>query len=428
MKNEAFYPRVLIFANNGFSKTNSNGRTLAGFFNGFPKENLAQFYIQNDNPDFDICNNYYCVTDAQALKSYFSHKSFGKVIEETDFIQKCEENSKKKNKRTKKTPLSAMVREKVWNARYWKAESFDNWIDSFSPQIILVQAGDSGFMLSLAADIAKEIGIPLVIFNTENYYFKTKNYMKEAKLSSIFYGSFIRNFRKSFNKAIEYASVSIYSSKQLKELYDETFSKKSIVLYTSTSIDNKGVSKKSNFKISYLGNLGVGRHEGLVEIANALVQINPNYKLDVYGKLPNENVAKAFSSCNGISYKGFVNYDMVVEVMQSSTLLVHTENFSEFYKEDLKYAFSTKIADTMACGTCLFYYAPDTLASTIYLKENRCACVVTKKEELVESLKNIILDSEKRELYEKTASEVAKMNHDLKFNNKKFLDILRSCL
>ncbi|MEG2402761.1 MAG: hypothetical protein RSB34_07500, partial [Muribaculaceae bacterium] len=63
------YPRTLVISNNSFSLTNSNGRTLGNFFIGWPKESLAQFCISSDGPNYDICNNYYCITDKEALKA-----------------------------------------------------------------------------------------------------------------------------------------------------------------------------------------------------------------------------------------------------------------------------------------------------------------------------------------------------------------------
>ena len=427
--NTEIYPRALVFANNCFSKTNSNGRTLAGFFDGFPKDKLAQFYIQSDTPDFELCNDYYCVTDAQALKSYFKRKPYGGIKNENDFNYTNEPQSNKRHRKIKKTPISMKIRERVWNARYWKGIAFDEWVSSFSPQIIILQAGDSAFMMKLATDIAMQRNIPLVIYNSEDYYFKTKNYMKGAKASGIFYKSFIKKFKKSFDYAIDYASASIYSSELLKRAYDEKFNKKSYFLYTSTKVREKNSMKNDEeVKVSYLGNLGVGRHESLIAIANSLTQINPSYKLDVYGKIPNNLVKKALDNCAGISYKGFISYDNVVEVMKSSTILVHAENFSNFYKEDLKYAFSTKIADTMACGTCLFYYAPEGLASTEYLKANECACVVTDEKDLLISLKNILSDKEKREAYIKNALGCVKVNHSSEKNRIEFLKILNDCL
>ena len=79
MKQNAEFPRVLVISNNCFSKTDSNGRTLGNFFVGWPKDRLAQFYIQNASPDFEVCENYFRVTDGQAVKALLGKAAGGRV-------------------------------------------------------------------------------------------------------------------------------------------------------------------------------------------------------------------------------------------------------------------------------------------------------------------------------------------------------------
>ena len=62
--------KVLVISNECFSKVTSNGRTLGNFFIGWDKSCLAQFYIQNSEPDFDYCENFFRVTDRQALSAF----------------------------------------------------------------------------------------------------------------------------------------------------------------------------------------------------------------------------------------------------------------------------------------------------------------------------------------------------------------------
>ena len=60
------------------------------------------------------------------------------------------------------------------------------------------------------------------------------------------------------------------------------------------------------------------------------------------------------------------------EVIANSDLLVHVESFEKFYTRDLKYAFSTKIADSLASGIPLFMYGAEQISCTRYLKNNNC--------------------------------------------------------
>ena len=89
MKENIRFPRILVISNNCFSKTNSNGRTLGNFFTGWPKDRLAQFYIQNEIPDFDVCEQFFRVTDSEAMKALLKKCNGGEIAynEETKEVK-----------------------------------------------------------------------------------------------------------------------------------------------------------------------------------------------------------------------------------------------------------------------------------------------------------------------------------------------------
>lgn len=419
-------PKVLVISNNCFSKTDSNGRTLGGFFNGYPIDKLAQFYINKGINDFSVCNNYFTVSDSEALKSLYKKGRYGKIVN-------CDDNTNKQvntvvtNKKSKKNPLTMLLRNFAWNMRKWWGEEFTNWVESFLPNLVLLQSGDSAFMVKLATDIAKKYNLPLVIYNSENYYFKNKNFMKNSGIWSLFYPLFISNYRSQFKKMINYASLSIYNTEDLKCLYDNKFNTSSLSIYTSTDVVKKDNLSVNNTPIvSYLGNLGVGRHKSLIELANALQSINENYKLNVYGKFPSEDIKNEMLACKGINYAGFVSYDKVVDVMAKSDLLVHVENFDSYYVEDLKYAFSTKIADSLACGTPFLIYAPNSLTETKFNLDNESAFCVTDKNLLKVEIEKALFNEDLRQKQVENAIKTTNKYFIKENNVKTFINALKS--
>ena len=62
--------KVLVISNNCFSLSNSNGRTLGNLFVGWPKSDLAQFCVIAQDPNWELCDNYYCLEDKTVLKSF----------------------------------------------------------------------------------------------------------------------------------------------------------------------------------------------------------------------------------------------------------------------------------------------------------------------------------------------------------------------
>lgn len=422
------WKRLLIISNECLSDSSSNGRTIKNFLIGWPKDRVAQFFISSKFPDFDVCSNYFRMTDSQAIRNCFSFRTYGGVVSEE---KNSSNNSFSNSKHIKKNSLSMMIRELIWSIGIWKLKGFNKWVKSLKPEIVLLQAGDSGFMFNLAVTIAKTYKSKLVIYNSENYYFKEYDYFRSTGLAHYLYPLFRFVFRKKFKKAIRFAELSIYNCKELEKEYSKEFSLPSATIYTSTEIlglDSKNNCKHigSPFTVSYLGNMGVGRVDVLCEFAKTLGELDKESILQVYGKVPNEEMQQQLDSCSNIKCMGFVSYKKVVDVMKNSDLLIHVESFEEFYREDLKYAFSTKIADSLACGTPFLLYAPQTCVCSSYLKGNKLAFVVDNQKDLKELLLLIQKDLSFKNKYLSNALIAAKENHNLEKNRIKFQTLLLS--
>lgn len=419
-----FYPRVLVLSNECFSNSSSNGRTLRNFFVGWPVEKLAQFYIHGIDPDDQVCTQYYCVSDGNALRSFCS----GKPANGRQRHEQTVNKSSADRHSIQRNAISMMARNLVWNSMRWAGSAFYDWVEEFSPEVILLLMGDSSFMLRLSRELARRYQIPLVIYNTEAYYFKKHDYFRSDGLAKAAYPLFHSFYCREFEKTIQVAACSAYCCDKLKKDHDRCFGRPSCVVYVGSElVPSNRKETIGSMRISYLGNLGVGRHTGLVEIGNALQEISQNLKLDVYGKIPNEEVRQALSNCNGICFHGFVSYEKVREVIADSDILIHTESFEAFYKEDLKYAFSTKIADSLASGRCFLLYAPENMACTEYLKENQAAWVVEKQEDLLPILQKLLEDDSCREKYVRIAQQLVRENHSVKKSVQMFQQLLQKC-
>jgi len=416
-------PKILIVSHNCLSESGSNGRTLSNFLRGFPSEHLAQFYIYNEVPSSDVCRNYYRITDKEALKSLISSKYGVTVISKE--IAKESGQLVEEYKKPKRTPLVYYIREWIWDCGHWKNRRLKKWIDDFSPDIVLFQAGDAAFLYKFALRVAKERSIPLVIYNSESYYFKDTNFLAKSFASDFFYRILHHHFCKYAKKTIAYASHSIYITDALKDLYAKEFCGASTTIMTSSALTGSisEVSKTEN-KISYLGNLGVGRYETLIELAQMLQEISPVLTIDVYGNASDDVIAK-LNEAIGIRYCGFVSYEQCTQVMRESEVLIHVENFSEFYLEDSKYAFSTKIADSLASGTCLFVYAPKELYCSKYLKDSGAASVATNPMEAMQLMQTILSNENVRNQYAKRGREIAENNHSIDKNREVFQAIIK---
>lgn len=413
-----YYPRVLVIGNNSFSKTNSNGRTLGSLFQGWPKDKLAQFYISSDNLDFEVCYNYFNVTDKEALFSLFHVRE--KKSESTNL------GGAKTLRKSRRTVFQTIAREIVWRSGMWKSKQLGAWLNSFSPEIVVIQSGDFPYLINFAKQIAKRFSAKFVFYNTEGYYFFENNYMDKGSLDVILFPLFQKYYRNIFQKAMNYASYAIYLNDLLKEDYDASFTVPSSVIYNSSDIvaSNHEFNSKSP-QITYLGNLVMGRDDALIKFAEVLSSISGDLALNVYGNA-DEKTKEKFERVSSLNYCGVVTYDEVRRITKESDVLVHAESQDISVKESLKYGFSGKIADCLLSGHPFVVFASRDYACSQYLENNRIGWVASTEDELKSVLNEILYKEDIRSSVVERSFQVASQNHDLLKNKQKFQEILKS--
>lgn len=416
------YPRVLVISNECISYSTSNGRTMGNLFIGWEKSALANFCIAFTDPNFEICDNYFCISDKQALKSVLKGE-----CEPQNTVIKNDTNDVSVSKRViKKSAFNMLIRHFVWTLNRWRGKLFWKWIDDFNPELVIIQSGDSAFMHDIALGVSMRKKVPLVFFNTEGYYHFKRNFFSKHWSDFLCLPLYMKIFRQSFEKSMKYASHCVYLNELLKRDYDSVFGfGKSSVLYTTSllSFIPKELDQE-NPRFSYIGNLGYKRIDALKVVALCLSQINSDYKLDVYSahKLATK---ENFEDCPAINFCGSLNYEGVIDVMRKSDLLFHVESDSLEVAECLKYGFTTKIADCLSSGSNFFLFAPEYIACSQYIRDNDVAWYASNIDELKVLLNEFLNNSSKRKQFISKAKEIAYHNHNDKNNSQKFLNIIK---
>lgn len=416
------YPRVLVISNNSFSLSNSNGRTMGLLFKGWPKDKLAQFCITTDGPDWDVCDNYFCAPDRKVLKSTIKLRGI-KRDDLTSFKSSKETNGK----RLKRTAIKSFFRHIFWNIGIWNKGDFKEWVNAFSPEVVLLQCGDTAFTHNLARNIAKKQNAKLVFFNTEGVYFLKSNYLYKGFCDFVFFPLYKHIFKKSYEKAMDAASYAFYLNEMIKRDNDAAFGLPGMVIYNTSSFkgtDSPFVINSETPIISYFGNMGGGRSVVLVEVAKVIKEINSNAVIDVYGKGYPDAIQK-LEECPYINYRGFIPYDEISDVINNSDILLHVESQDKYFVENLKYGFSTKIADCLTCGRPFLLYSSRELACADYLIANDCAWFANTHDTLKEAIISILNDKQERDKKLEKAKVVAKKNHSISSNCSKFQEALK---
>lgn len=426
-----YFPRMLIISNNCLSQSDSNGRTLCNLIWKWPAEKLAQLCIHGNDRDTRICQNYFVVSDTQAAKAWLlNKKGAGSPIKGTQSEQPSGSKKNGKKRSLQRTPATMLLRDCAWRSMKWRGQGFNSWLEDFQPEVVLLQAGDLPAFFDIARTISEEREIPLLIYNSEDYYFKDYCYLGKNNWSRILYPIFRKRLQSSVRRAIGRASGCVYATEYLEDLYRSEFSGNSTFVMISSNREavreSGGKEKKADAApaIVYAGNLGVGRHKALMEIADALQNINVLFRLQVYGKTNDQTVLEALKNHGGIDYRGFVQYEELCKIISRADLLVHAESQEPFYARDVRYGFSTKIADSLASNVPFFVYANAKMTCVRYLRENACAFVACSREELEAVLSRALNNEEERKLCVENALATVRKNHDYGTNGDRFYHFL----
>jgi len=394
---------------------------MLNLFLGYPPSLLAQFYIHG-TPDESVCNNYFRVSDKDALNAF--------LIRRTKNTQPYKTSSgPSHDKKIARNFKNMVLRDMVWMSFKWWNKDFELFISNFSPDIVLLQAGDCPFMFAIARKISKKYGIPLIMYNSESYVLKKKLYYS-ARPYSPWHCILLSRLKYEYKRFMNSCSFCIYSMEQLEEAYQEVYPHpgKSRTIYTSSSIipDKNNINKTINkpFTIAYCGNFGVGRVKPILELADVLYNLDSNVRLILCGTIKSPEDLELIRRHPTIDYRGFIGYDEVINVLKNSSMVMHCENADRL--KELKYAFSTKIADSLACGTPFLVYATRDYPFVQYLEKHSAAHIAGDKEELERILKKCLTDTDYLLKPVSNALSLVEKNHNIENNALIFQNIINS--
>ena len=418
--------RVLMVSHTVLSTTGNMGKTLKAYLSEFDADQVAQFYIHSEIPtDEEACHEYYRFTDVDAVKSWIMPWVKGTRFRKKDI--ETRRNSTRVdsglteamyNAGGRRGPLTMALREWVWRFARWDNSGMREWLREVDPDVVFYAAGDYMFTYRIARRIAKELGKPLVLACVDDFYFYNRN--ASSWIGRWTYRCYMREVRRT----MEHTSLIFAICDHMARKYTELFDRPCRVLHTGAQ--NQELHLKPGAKqISYIGNLGLGRHRQLIELAGALQEVGPEWVLDVYSGSKDPDVIDAIKTVPGIRFHGAIPAQEVLRVMENSLAVIHTESFDERMQNMVRFSVSTKIAESLMYGPCMIAYGPEGIASIDYLKEHHAAHVITSKEALVGALREFLDNETLRAEILKNARRLAEQNHDIRHNSRMVYDSLR---
>lgn len=408
--------RLLIISNTAMNESSSNGRTLKNLLYSFDAEELAQFYIK-DTPDFSCCKNYYQISDKTVLKAVinplFRKSIHGKIS--CSCTNEVSKDTAKSN--IVRSCRNLYVRNLLWSMKRWWTDDFEEFLDDFAPQAVLLYAGDAPFMFDIARLIAKKRNIPLFMYNCENYVLKKTMYAGVNE-HSIWYRLLENSLKTAYSRFMNDVKYCFYISEYLENKYQLSYPHhgKSHAVYTAASMsDYRGeITDSDIFTLLYCGNLGVGRTDALLSLSKVLYRVDSKAKLKIFGSFPDKVSEERLTTSPNVEFGGRIPYEQVLEETKKCSMVIHCENPECL--DDLLCAFSTKIADYLACGRPMLIYALRDYPFVQYLEQHKAAHIAADEAELSKVLSECIKNKAYREKFVGNALSLADKNHNLKKN------------
>ena len=343
--------RLLVIGNSCLSNEESNGRVTRTLLSAFSSEDLSCLALRGipDIEGVDYCT----VTDGDAAKAFLT---LG--LRKPKGIQTTNTQSQPSDARSNRKARDHVLRDIVWFSPFWKLGKVSKWLKGLNVGAVFLMAADAPFLYRLARKVAKRKKIPLVIYSSEDYFLKRYNYVERKVTMNLWCRLFLNKLRKEAKKAFQQASLSMLCSKKLLRSVKGAFGDiPAEVVYQPSTL--KPFPKRDGpiTRIVYGGNVNADRLHALLDVANCIHAFEDSLVLDVYGDA-SEEVKAAMEAAPSVAYHGKVPYRELLKAFETTDLLVHVEDFSEYRQLDCAHGFSTKIGDCYRSGIPFFLYGP----------------------------------------------------------------------
>ena len=425
------HSKILIIGTSPYDRQGP-ARAFESYFKNWEKENLMQIFSSPKKPNVGHCSQLYQITDQMLLKRWFSSKvKTGKLYKIEELIEEEKTNNIINNKQSKiinklymfgskKFPLNYLLRGILWKKSFWCTDELIELVDNFKPECIFLAFSDDYFIPKMALYFAERYKIPIVSCIGDDYYFNERFSM------SPFYWLYRITYKKLIRKIFLHGGSAAYIGDKIRDKYNKEFSLNGKTVYLTSEIKPHEfrLINSEQPKITYCGNIRLGRNHSLNDIGKALGKLNSEYKLDIYSNEKDKKYFTELQNNPNINFHGAVSYSKVMKVMKDSDILIVVEGFS---KEDVRitrYSLSTKVADSLSTGGAVLAYGSIECGAIEYLKNIKCVSVCTEKSKLEKIIFEMINNKEEQKRNYYMALEIVKKHHILERSTATFEEII----
>ena len=278
--------KVLLLSHNPVTTYNNMGKTFLSLFSAFRPEELCQLFLYPAVPDTACCGSYYRFTDREALHSIWDRHAVGGEISSDPACH--DKFTSEKEERTYRSPRSRsepmrLARDLIWQLSRWDHPGLKAWLDRERPDVLFVAPGKQELLYDIALTLARERHIPIVSYICDDFYFLQGQNAFWAKLRQ-------KRLRRKIAALLQETALTVTICPELAARYHESFGAEVTDVMTCPPFAVHPYTEPGRDALhrclTYMGNLGCGRGQPLLELGQTLDALNrqegTDFTLEIY--------------------------------------------------------------------------------------------------------------------------------------------------
>ena len=441
MMREPFYPKVLICFLTRINKndTINNNLLLRNLFASWPKDKLAQIYSGGSNGDDGFCGRQYHISpkDRRFGSLFFKWKGEYADASFTDFSAEPDSVSDQRPSRLGR--LKHDVGRYIMNSGLYElvfklhpSQQLVDWAKAFDPDIILAQGYNLSFTW-LPLFLKRQLKKPLAFYCSDDW--PSYLYASQEGLNSFTAPLMRQIVIRSTKQLFENVDVPLSFNRLMGDEYERRYNKPFITLMHGD--DPQRFRQAAPIRVQppevksivATGGFDDTRWPLLLDLEEACQRLNQEgilVKATVLASRISEEGYRRVRLCQYVTIRDDPGHELLPSYLKGADLLYLPETFDPRVAFGYRYSISTKAHLFMFSHRPILVYGHPANGVVQYANQEGWATAISERggEILWFALKTLLTDDRFSKQLVNQADDVAKLNHNMKCNQKTFLHAL----
>ncbi len=386
--------KVLIINISMIGDNDATGITLNNLFEGLPGVKIMQICVDTVNREYHSQKEKVLFIEPASVPFDLIIRKTLRLFVKTGNLKLGPKSGLVPQKGVKNA-LHDFLRGLIDMSPVFLTKAFKQKIDAFKPDVIYTM-GANIRTLRLSNYFTKRFYIPAVLHLMDNW---PKTIYTTSSLSKFARYSLLTELRKLHSRSKLCLSI----SNEMAQIYSKRYGVNYETVGNIFDLDdrflyeeNRDGEKDDVFTLVYAGGLHLNRYKSLKMLAMVIENMKTDKKIVLHLYVPKEDKLgyKDLLNYDFAIFHSYLNKDDLINVYKNSDCLVHVESFDENIYEFIRYSISTKIPEYVGCGKPILCLAPDSIAVSKFISENKVGYVADNEKSLEAGL-NILLNDKK---------------------------------